>query len=292
MVIALGADFAMGSIPGLAENAHTFYSVEGALKLREKLKAFEGGQIVILVPKLPFKCPPAPYEAAMLFKDFLERRRVWSQTELGVWTVEGLPMGTAGPEMGNFVKTLLSNDGITFNPLKKTVRVETDRVVFEDGEARFDLLIAVPPHVAPSVVKEAGLLAPNGWISVDPLTLGLTGHKNVYAIGDVTAIPLPGRFRADVPLSMPKAGTAAEGQAKAVAERIAANILGLPQPLGFNGNAFCYLETGDMHAVRGDGHFYAMPSPIMTHIQPDMQQYEAKKAWVRNWIWESLGIRT
>src|SRR5215468_8213995 len=73
LIIALGADPNLAAIPGLAEAAESFYTVEGAQRLRHALERFSGGEVVLVIPKVPIKCPPAPYEAAMLLQHAFER---------------------------------------------------------------------------------------------------------------------------------------------------------------------------------------------------------------------------
>jgi sulfide:quinone oxidoreductase len=141
LVVALGADMDLGAVPGLAEAAHTFYTIDGARHLKAELDQFSGGDVVILIPKAPFKCPPAPYEAAMLLHDAFGRRGLRDKTRLAVHTVEGAPMATAGPEMGQYIKGELAARDIAFVPQHVTSRVDASarHVVFEDGsEARYD----------------------------------------------------------------------------------------------------------------------------------------------------------
>jgi sulfide:quinone oxidoreductase len=294
MVLALGADYHMGAVEGLEKAAHTFYTLDGASRLHDALKTFTGGEVVILIPRAPFKCPPAPYEGALLLHNYFRKRGLLEKVRMAVYTVEGAPMATAGPEIGQFVRGLLSERQIAYHPQKRTKSVDPERkrILFEDGsEAAFDLLIAVPPHEAPKVVRESGLTGPSGWIPANPKTLEVTGPgaaPQVYAIGDVTTVPLPGRFKPDAPLVLPKAGAFAEGEARVVAAHIAARVLGREAPAAYEGKGFCYIETGDLHAVRGDGDFFAMPHPTMSRRTPDMMQYEDKLSWVAQWLKANL----
>jgi len=286
LVLALGADLDLAAVPGLAEAAHTFYTVEGALRLRTALEGFGGGDVAIVIPKIPFKCPPAPYEAAMLLEHALTSRGLRQQARLSIFTVEAAPMATAGPEMGQLIRDELARRGIAFHPQKKAVRVDAGarRIEFEDGSgAAYDLLIAIPPHEAPKVVRDARLLGPSGWIPVDPRTLrvaGVAGPAEVYAIGDVASVPLPGRFRPDAPLSLPKAGVMAEAQGKVVAHQIAARALGTATAETFDGAGFCYLEVGGGKALRAEGRFFEMPHPVMQRGAPDEAQLRDKQEWV------------
>lgn len=286
LVIALGADVNEAGVPGLAEAAHTFYTVAGAERLQPVLEKFAGGEVAVVIPKTPFKCPPAPYEAAMLLHQAFERRGLRARTRIAIYTVEGTPMATAGPEMGNHIKAELAQRDIAFHPQRKLVRVDggARRIAFEDGtEAGYDLLISVPPHEAPKVVRDAGLVNASGWIPVDPQTLEVksadTGGR-VYAAGDVAVVPLPGRYKPDMPLVLPKAGVFAQQHGEVVAHQIAARLKGTAPDASFGGVGYCYLETGGGRAVKADGAFFALPHPVMRKQPPDEAQMRDKLDWV------------
>ena len=286
LVIALGADLDLTKVPGLAEAAHTFYTVDGAQRLRAVLERFPGGDLAILIPKVPFMCPPAPYEAAMLLHHAFESRGLADIARVAIHTAEGAPMPTAGPEMGQYIKGELARRGIAFHPQKTTVRVDgaAQRVLFEDGSVvRYDLLIAIPPHEAPTLVRDAQLTNQSGWIPVDPPTLRVKTRPEVgelYAVGDVATIPLPGRYKPDVALSLPKAGVFAEAHGRVVAHQIAAKILSRASSETFDGRGYCYMETGGERAVRGDGSFFELPHPMMETRPPDEAQFRDKLNWV------------
>jgi sulfide:quinone oxidoreductase len=290
LVIALGADLNMGAIEGLEQAAQTFYTMDAAMRLRDTLKQFSGGDIVLLNPRMPIKCPPAPYEAAMLLHHAFKMRGLLNKTRFNVYTVEPAPMPTAGPEMGKFISGLLSERNIALHTQKRVRSADAARhtLTFEDGsEARYDLLIAIPPHEAPRAAKESGLTNQSGWIPADPKTLK-TAADRVYAIGDVSVVPLPGRYKPDAPLVLPKAGVFAEAHGKVVAGQIAAHVLGKEPSEVFDGKGFCFIETGDSHAVRGDGNFYATPHPFITPRSPDLMQFQEKEAWVEKFMKTNL----
>lgn len=291
LVVALGASLDMTKVPGLAEAAHTFYTIDGAERLRLALDAFRGGDVAIVIPRVPFKCPPAPYEAAMLLHDAFARRGLAGAARIAIYTAEGAPMATAGPEMGSFIKGELAARGIAFHPLHAATRVDpaARRIEFGVGgarEAHYDLLIAIPPHEAPKVVRDAGLTNASGWIPVDPRTLRVAlpdlpaAAGDVYAIGDVTTIPLPGRYKPDVALALPKAGVFAEAHGRVVAHQIAARIIGRASTEAFDGNGYCYLETGANRAVKANGAFFATPHPVMQKNAADEAQLQDKRDWV------------
>ena len=286
LVIALGAGLNPASVPGLAQAAHTFYTVEGAQRLKLALEGFGGGEVVMLIPKAPFKCPPAPYEAAMLLHQAFEQRGIGAKVRMSIHTVEAAPMATAGPEMGQYIQAELAQRGIAFFPQRATARVDdaARQVVFNDGtRAPYDLLIAVPPHEAPAVVREAQLTNPSGWIAVDPQTLQVKqpgGTTGVYAVGDVTVLSLPGRYKPEMALSLPKAGVFAQAQGRIAAHQIAASIAGRTCTEVFDGTGYCYLETGAQRAVKADGSFFDLPHPAMRKRPADEAQMRDKLEWV------------
>jgi len=274
LVVALGAELAPEAIPGLADGAHTFYTLEGAMRLHESLAAFNGGSVAVVVSALPYKCPGAPHEGAMLLSDYFRRRGLREKVELHLFTPEPQAMPVAGPELGAAVDGMLRSRGIAFHPTHKLSAVDPERreLAF-DGKpsARYDLLVAIPPHRGPRVVREAGLANEAGWLPVDRRSLA-TAHEGVYAIGDVTAIPIPGRWKPDVPLMLPKAGVFAHDQARVVARQLAASITGAPAEAGFCGDGYCMLEAGEELAGFAFGNFFAEPSP-------DVRLRRMGKAW-------------
>jgi sulfide:quinone oxidoreductase len=197
LVVALGAELAPETIPGLAENAHTYYTFDGAAKLRDALQAFGGGTVAVVVSAMPYKCPGAPHEGAMLIADILRQRGLGDKSQVHLFTPEPQPMPVAGPTLGEAVKQMLADRGVRFHPLHKLTGVDSDThaLAFDGKEPfKYDLLVAIPPHRGPKIARQAGLTNDAGWIPVDRATLR-TQHENVYALGDVTAISIPGRPR-------------------------------------------------------------------------------------------------
>ena len=263
LIVALGAELAPGAIPGLAESAQTYYTFDGAAKLRDALQNFAGGKVAVIVSSLPYKCPGAPHEGAMLIANTLHQRGLSDKVEVHLFTPEPQPMPVAGPALGDAVKQMLSDRGVAFHPLHKLTQVDSTahELAFEGRESfRYDLLVAIPPHRGPRIAQEGGMTNEAGWIPVDRTTLQ-TKHENVYAIGDATAISIPGRWKPDVPMMLPKAGVFAHAQAEVVVRRIAAEIAGTSGRDNFPGIGYCMLEAGESLAGFAYGNFFAEPSP-------------------------------
>ena len=259
LVVTLGADLAPEVMPGYVETAYNFFDLEGTTKLWSALQRFEGGRVAVLVSAMPFKCPAAPYEAAMLIEDVLRRRGIRDRCQVRVFTPEPQPMLVAGPDMGVSVVGMLATKNIGFHPNLSLDHIDPVRqtLVFKNGrQDSFDLLAAVPPHRPPTVVKESSLANEAGWMTVDKHTLQ-THFENVYAIGDVTAIILSNG------LPLPKAGTFAHAEAEAVAARIIAEIGGSVPQAEFDGVGYCWIEAGSGSAGFASGQFYAEPNPVV-----------------------------
>ena len=259
LVVTLGADLAPEVMPGYVETAYNFFDLEGTTKLWSALQRFEGGRVAVLVSAMPFKCPAAPYEAAMLIEDVLRRRGIRDRCQVRVFTPEPQPMLVAGPDMGVSVVGMLATKNIGFHPNLSLDHIDAVRqtLVFKNGrQDSFDILAAVPPHRPPTVVKESSLANEAGWVTVDKHTLQ-THFENVYAIGDVTAIILNNG------LPLPKAGTFAHAEAEAVAARIIAEIGGSVPQAEFDGVGYCWIEAGSGSAGFSSGQFYAEPNPVV-----------------------------
>jgi sulfide:quinone oxidoreductase len=284
LIVALGAEGWLGGIPGLDEAGHNLYDLAGVLRLREALGGFRGGRIAVLIAGLPFKCPAAPYEAAMLIEASLTEGRLRARSEVDVYTPETLPMPVAGPAVGQAVKTLVEGKGIGFHPQHKLAAVDPAgrELSFENGvRAGYDLLVVIPPHRCPPVVKDAGLAGETGWVPVDKATLA-TRHERVFALGDVTAIKLP------VGLMLPKAGVFAHAEAEVVAHNVAAEIGGGAGRRVFEGVGSCMLEMGHGVAAYAKGQFYAEPAPIMRFWGPSrfwhLGKIYVEQWWLRRWF--------
>ena len=282
MVVALGAEFAPEAIPGLAEAGHNFYTLAGAQSLNRVRRDLRQGHLAVLVGGTRFKCPAAPYEAAMLLEADARKRGVHPAVTVGLYTPEPGPMPVAGPAVSGKVRQLVESRGVRVHTEHRVTEVDPSArlIRFENcATAHFDLLAYVPPHRAPSVVRAASLAGESGWIPVDRETLE-TKFPNVYAIGDVTGIPLvTGK-------PLPKAGVFAHGEAEVVAKNIACAITGgAGAPRSFEGHGACFIETGGKRAGFGSGNFFAVPMPQLRLRAPGYLLHLGKVASEKYWFY-------
>ena len=277
---SLGAELVPGSIPGFEEAAHNLYEAAGAAAIFEELERFEGGRIVVLVAGAPFRCPAAPYEAAMLVEAWARANGIRNQVEIDLYSPESIPMAVAGPAVGQALTGFLDRRGIGHHFEHPVTGIDqaSRTIRFGDAQAPYDLLIGIPPHRAPAALREAGLVDASGYVPVHPQTLELLAdpdtlevhYLGVYAIGDVAAVRLLNA------MLLPKAGVFAEGQAQVVADTIGADIHGEARPRAYDGHGFCYVDVGDGLAAYGTGDFYAYPGPRVRLEEPSIEGRRAK----------------
>jgi sulfide:quinone oxidoreductase len=274
LVVALGAESRANLVHGLAEHGHDVWSFRTAPLLRRALETFRGGRVAVVIFGAPYPCPPAPYECAMLLDDHLRQRGLRERTHLSVVTLQPMLLPNAGAEGSAWIGERLDERGITWQVGRKADRVERGRVVFEDGDLPFDLLLALPPHRPPGVLGAASLLGDSGWIEPDRGTLA-TAFEGVWAVGDCTLIRLANG------LPFPKAGVMAEAQGTTVAAGIAAEILGQPAPGPFDGRGYCFLETGLSESALIEGDFFAEPEPSVRVGDVSAAHHDEKVAFER-----------
>ena len=264
LVVALGADYDVNATPGLAA-ANELYSVAGAQRLREVIPTFSKGHAVVGVTSTPFKCPPAPSEAALLLHDQLVTRGVRNACEISLVMPFGTPVPPS-PATSEALLTAFAERGITFVPNRLVSGLDPGRRVamMDDGtELPYDLFLGVPKHRVPDVVAACGMTE-NGWIPVDPRTLK-TRFPGVYAVGDVTSV------------GTPKAGAFSEGAAQVVAASLIAEFQHKEQPPAYGGAGSCYIEFGGGRVGRADVIFPPGGSPTGSFAEPSLAVADEKR---------------
>ena len=259
LVVALGAELVPEAIPGFQQNAFNVYDAQDIPRAAQALSEFRGGRLSIGIFGAPYKCPPAPYEMALLISDSLKSRGVKASME--VFTPQPMSLPILGAVGCDLIESRLADKGITFLPNHKATAVEPGEVLFGDKRRPFDLLLGVPPHRPPAVVQASGLVDSSGWVSVNARTLE-TPFPGVYAVGDVVQIAMANGK------PLPKAGVFAEAMGETVADRIAAVFNGQEPESTFQGEGGCYLEVGGGKAMMVRGQFLAEPEPEVSLTEP------------------------
>jgi sulfide:quinone oxidoreductase len=285
LIIALGAELAPERIMGFKDHGESCFNIYDSKQvpcLREKLFSVKSGRIAVCITDVPYKCPPAPFEVSLLINDILIKNKTRDFIDLNMYVPTPIALPAAGAKVSQDVLKLLNNNHIKFYPMHKLTKVLDEKTIeFENGnKTGYDLLILVPPHQVPRVIKNSDLLGDKDqrWIHVDRFTLR-TKYKNIFAIGDVTEI------RVDNATTVPKAGIFAEGEAKAVSQQIIYEIKnsnGDKESTKFDGKGFCFMEVGDKKAGYIDVDLYNKAGPTTRLEPPSYEFYQKKLDFERN----------
>ncbi len=237
LIVSLGAEVTPDLMPGF-EVAHHPWTIEAALRMREAIKAFQGGRIVIGVSGPYYRCPPAPYEVAGQIDFALQARQLRDKTEIVVAHIHPKPLSAMGPAISNVISEILESKGVKFEGSFNPKEIDPQRKVLRSDDGReipFDLLIMVPPHKPSAAARCPGLMTPGGFPIVDTKTFRCLKHPEVFAIGDMVN---PG-------INLPTAGVVAHFQAEFVANEIVAEIKGAYIGESFTPVAMCIMDFGD-----------------------------------------------
>lgn len=238
LVLATGARLVPEQIPGLVEGAQEFYSLDGALRLRERLRTFHGGRVLVGVAGIPYKCPPAPVEFALMLDRYLRDRGVRERSE--VTLLSPLNRAFTIESASKLVQPIMDRRDIGLETFFNVESVDPSAgtvASLEGDKAAYDLLILVPPHRGQAVIEASGLGDAGGWVPTDRFTLAHRDHDRIFALGDAT----------DLPIS--KSGSTAHFEAPVVASRIASLVRGTAPKANYGGRVMCFLETGDGRAT-------------------------------------------
>ncbi len=281
LLVSLGAQLEPSAIAGFEEAALHPYDLEGAVNLGDALSRFDGGKVLVGISRLPFKCPAAPYEMALLMDYYFRRKGMRDSVDIEFFTPEPSPLPAAGKDIGGKAAAMMEERGIPLHTKREMDHIDSEsRLVHFRGDAQmdYDLLVAIPPHTTCDAVRNSGLAKDGPWIPVDRYTMQ-SSYDDVYAVGDVTIIKTPS---GNVP-ALPKAGVFAEGQAKTACQNIASEVLGRTGGR-WDGYGMCFLETGYGRAGMVRGNFFGEAQPAIAMRKPGRLWHWAKLFVEWRWL--------
>lgn len=254
LVIATGTTPDPDQLPGLTDEriwrrtAHEFYTLDGAVALRDALKDFTGGKLLVHIAEMPIKCPVAPLEFAFLVEDHFRKRRMRHKVDITYVTpLDGaFTKPVASKELGG----LLDDRSIRLAADFAVERVDPQARTLHSYDGRalpFDLLVTVPVNVGARAVRDSGLGDDLGFVPVDPHTLRSTTHPRIFAVGDATNVPTS------------KAGSVAHFEVEHLVGNLVAAIADKPLPHRFDGHANCFVESGRGEALLLDFNYDTQP---------------------------------
>ena len=259
LAVALGADYDIAATPGFEAAGFEYYSVAGAERMRDILPDFESGTILIGILGHPFKCPPAPFEGALLLHDYLVERGLREVAEIRAIGPMAAPVPIT-KEVSQSILDALEERGIEYVPNQLVAELDPrskEARLASGGSVPFDLFIGIPVHRVPEVVERSGL-AVEGWVPVDHTNLA-TRFPDVYALGDVAGARVA------------KAGVFAEAAARVVADDIAARLRGDVLQRRYEGAGSCYIEFGRGLVGKVEANFLGGPAPTARLVGPSRE---------------------
>jgi sulfide:quinone oxidoreductase len=259
-------------VPGLTAGAHGFYSLEDAQRLREALRRFDGGRVLVGVAGIPYKCPPAPVEFVFMLEEYLRRRGIREHSTVRL--LSPLNRAFTIESASRVIQPILEQRGIELATFFNVEEVDPAAHIvssLEGEKDEYDLLVLVPPHRGQQVVTDSDLGDPAGWLPTDKHTLQVEGRDRIFAMGDATNLPIS------------KSGSTAHFEAPVVASRIASLVRGTAPKTNYGGRVMCFLETGNRRATVLRFDYERPPAPP----RPNLLWHSAK--WMFNRIyWQTV----
>ncbi len=254
LVIATGCDIKPDLVGGMMDGWHKdildFYTLEGALALRKKLKYFDSGRVVVNIAELPFKCPIAPLEFVFMADWFFTINGVRDKVEIelvtpldGAFTKPVASKALSRIAERKKIKVTTNFDLASVNSAEKTIES------YKGEKVSYDLLVAIPPNFGSQAIIESNLGDPMGYVPTDKHTLKAQNVDRVFVIGDATNVPTS------------KAGSVAHYMSYTVVENIVREIDGHEALPKFDGHATCFLASGFEKAILLDFNYDVEPLP-------------------------------
>jgi len=280
LIISMGSMLAPERIPGLKNNGLNLYDHSQLLEIHDKLMSIKSGKIAICIMGMPYKCPPAPFEASLLVDSMLKERGIRNSIQIDFYSPAPITLPAAGPEVSKQILELVNSEKIIFHNSCKIKSVESNKLIFANSKANFDLLLFIPPHIAPKVIYDSSLAKEPGFIPIDRDCK--TSFENVFAIGDVTSMTVTET------MAVPKAGVFAEGEGITVAKNIISKIQSKEELALFDGKGGCFIESGKETAsiLEVDMFSQSKPSTNLSESTSDnlSKKIEFEKERMTKWL--------
>lgn len=253
LIIATGAKIAPEEIPGMKgsgwqQDVFDFYTFEGALALRNKLRDWEGGKLVVHITEMPIKCPVAPLEFAFLADSYFKNKHM--RDKVDITFVTPLSGAFTKPKATATLQHLLDEKHIHIEADFAVEQIDNERKELIDYGGRtvpYDLLVTVPTNKGDAVIARSEMGDDLNFVPTNKATLQTRDFENIFALGDATNIPAS------------KAGSVAHFEAEILTHNILHFIHGEPLKDEFDGHANCFVETGGGKALLIDFNYTHEP---------------------------------
>ncbi len=253
LIIATGTKIAPEETEGMQgeewkKSVFDFYTFNGSLDLRNKLREWQGGRLVVHVTEMPIKCPVAPLEFAFLADSYFKNKHIRDKVEITY--VTPLSGAFTKPKATTALQHLLDEKHIHVETDFAIERVDNENKMIVDYGGReipFDLLVTVPTNKGDDLIARSGLGDDLNFVPTDKGTLQSKAWQNIFVLGDATNI------------AASKAVSVAHFEAEILTENIKRFIAGEPLNAEFDGHANCFVETGNGKALLIDFNYTHEP---------------------------------
>ncbi len=253
LIIATGAKIAPEETEGMKgsewqKSVFDFYTFEGSLALRDKLRDWQGGKLVVHITEMPIKCPVAPLEFAFLADSFFKHKHMRDKVEITY--VTPLSGAFTKPKATEALEHLLHDKNINIESDFAIENVDNEKKEIVDYGGRtipFDILVTVPTNKGDEVIERSGMGDDLNYVPTHKATLQSKEYSNVFVLGDASNIPAS------------KAGSVAHFEAEILTDNILHFVKGEPLKEEFDGHANCFIETGNGKALLIDFNYTHEP---------------------------------
>jgi sulfide:quinone oxidoreductase len=238
LIIATGTGIDINETPGLngelwRKNIFDFYTLDGAVALREFFKDWEGGDLVINIAEQPIKCPVAPLEFSFLADAYFTE--IGIRDKVNIKYVTPLPGAFTKPKASKMLGELMEQKNIEVIPDFYLEKIDNEKKViqsYDEQQVSFDVLSIIPTNKGNDFVERSGMGDDLNFIPTDKYTLQSKNHDNIFVLGDASNIPTS------------KAGSVVHFASEVVYENLLSAMEGRPLKAQFDGHSNCYIETG------------------------------------------------
>jgi len=238
LILATGTNIDPDETPGLKgdlwrKQIFDFYTLEGAVALREFFRDWEGGNLVINIAEQPIKCPVAPLEFSFLADAYFTELGI--RDKVNISYVTPLPGAFTKPKASQMLGELMEEKNIKVIPDFYLEKVDTEKKIiqsYDEQEVPFDVLSVIPTNKGSALVERSGMGDDLNFVPTDKYTLRSKNHENIFVLGDAS----------DIPTS--KAGSVVHFASDVVYENLLSAIEGRELKAKFDGHSNCYIETG------------------------------------------------
>ncbi|MET1101086.1 MAG: FAD/NAD(P)-binding oxidoreductase [Pyrodictiaceae archaeon] len=284
LVVCMGTRYGWDEYPGLS-SAYNNYSLEDALKMRDALAGFNGGEVIVLVPEFPYRCPGYAFEVAAKLLTLARRRGVVEKTRVKL--LYPIPLDQAMQRFFDVARSVMEIHGLLghveyyFGAKLDRVEPSEKKIYLKSGEGfKYDILIATPPPRPPRPLEETPLVWKEDprFIETSFPTFRSPKYDNVFIPTD-GALPSIHMVFAGVPVHY-----AAASVADTIASEVAGKVTGenpFPETLTF------FLDFGITGGIvgfdvkpAGGGKASIKPYMALTHPFLKLVKYSFYKSWI------------